>query len=148
MNEKLKIKGNKVKVFDGFWENDKIAVVMILLILYYSIGGNTRSVELRKIAFILDAIKKEAKISKLSTLLSSPWEISEGLRKRVILAHETGLLYIQDNKGNISFTLTSDGINFVQQIENDKILPDLAVSIKLWAKAVSVKQLKNQQLIW
>ncbi|RTZ49317.1 hypothetical protein EJ377_01080 [Chryseobacterium arthrosphaerae] len=101
MNEKLKIKGNKVKLFDGFWENDKIAVIMILLILYYSIGGNTRSVELRKIAFILDVIKKKLKFQSYLLFFHLHGDI-RGFKKRVILAHETGLLYIQDNKGNIS----------------------------------------------
>lgn len=148
MNEKLKIKGNKVKVFEGFWDNDEIAIIMILLILHYSISGNTRSVQLKKVAFILDAVKKESKISKLSTLLSSPWEISEGIRKNVVLAHEKEFLDIKSNNDIISFSLTVKGISLVQQIEDDEILPELSANIKLWAKAVSNSELKNQLLIW
>lgn len=148
MSEKVQLKGNKLKVLDRFWENDKIGIIMILFILHYSITGKTKSLELNKIAFIIDAIRKSLELSKLSTLLSSPWEISAGLRKRIILAHKKGLLTIHDKNGKVSFELTAVGSELVVSIENQKILSELTDNLKLWSKAVSVSQLKNQQLVW
>lgn len=148
MSEKVQLKGNKVKVLDGFWENDEIGVIMILMILYYSISGKTKSIELNKIAFIIDAVKKSFEISKLTILLSAPWEIPDALRKRIILAHGRELLAIQDKNGKVGFALTPAGHDLVRVIERDKILPDLTENIKSWSKSVSTNQLKNQQLIW
>lgn len=148
MNEKLKIKGNKIKVFEKYWENDDVNVIMILLVLYYSISGKTLSVQLKKIAFILDAVKKNLSVSKLSTLLSSPWQISDGMRKMVIIAFEKGFLDIKENNSVISFSLTTKGSALVEKIEKEKILPDLSSNIKVWSKAVSNNELKNQRLIW
>ncbi|NMR35335.1 hypothetical protein HIO71_14200 [Chryseobacterium aquaticum] len=148
MNEKLKIKGNKIKVFEKYWENDDVSVIMILLVLHYSISGKTLSVQLKKIAFILDAVKKNLSVSKLSTLLSSPWQISDGMRKMVIIAFEKGFLDIKETNSVISFSLTTKGSALVEKIEKDKILPDLSSNIRVWSKAVSNNELKNQRLIW
>lgn len=148
MNERLKIKGNKIKVFEKYWENDDVSVIMILLVLHYSIGGKTLSVQLKKIAFILDAVKKNLNVSKLSTLLSSPWHISDGMRKMVIIAFEKGFLDIKETNGIISFSLTTEGSALIEKIDREKILPDLSSDIKIWSKAVSNNELKNQRLIW
>ncbi|QBO59506.1 hypothetical protein [Chryseobacterium salivictor] len=148
MNERLKIKGNKIKVFEKYWENDDVSVIMILLVLHYSIGGKTLSVQLKKIAFILDAVKKNLNVSKLSTLLSSPWHISDGMRKMVIIAFEKGFLDIKETNSIISFSLTTEGSALIEKIEREKILPDLSSDIKIWSKAVSNNELKNQRLIW
>ena len=148
MNERLKIKGNKIKVFEKYWENDEVSVIMILLVLHYSIGGKTLSVQLKKIAFILDAVKKNLNVSKLSTLLSSPWHISDGMRKMVIIAFEKGFLDIKETNSIISFSLTTEGSALIEKIEREKILPDLSSDIKIWSKAVSNDELKNQRLIW
>lgn len=148
MNERLKIKGNKIKVFEKYWENDEVSVIMILLVLHYSIGGKTLSVQLKKIAFILDAVKKNLNVSKLSTLLSSPWHISDGMRKMVIIAFEKGFLDIKETNSIISFSLTTEGSALIEKIEREKILPDLFSDIKIWSKAVSNNELKNQRLIW
>lgn len=148
MNERLKIKGNKIKVFEKYWENDEVSVIMILLVLHYSIGGKTLSVQLKKIAFILDAVKKNLNVSKLSTLLSSPWHISDGMRKMVIIAFEKGFLDIKETNSIISFSLTTEGSALIEKIEREKILPDLSSDIKIWSKAVSNNELKNQRLIW
>ncbi|MGE8536942.1 MAG: hypothetical protein ACN6OJ_20370 [Chryseobacterium sp.] len=148
MNEKLKIKGNKIKVFERYWENDDMSVIMILLVLHHSIGGKTLSVQLKKIAFILDAVKKNLNVSKLSTLLASPWQISDGMRKMIIIAFEKGFLDIKDANSIVSFSLTTKGSALVEKIEKEKILPDLSSDIKTWSKAVSNNELKNQRLIW
>lgn len=148
MNEKLKIKGNKIKVFEKYWENDDVSVIMILLVLHYSIGGKTLSVQLKKIAFIMDAVKKNLNVSKLSILLSSPWHISDGMRKMVIIAFEKGFLDIKETNSIISFSLTTEGSALIEKIEREKILPDLSSDIKIWSKAVSNNELKNQRLIW
>ncbi|MDR2271250.1 MAG: hypothetical protein LBF27_10130 [Sphingobacterium sp.] len=148
MEKKVRLKGNKLKVLDGFWENDEIMVIMILLILFYSISGKTKSVELNKIAFVIDAVKKSVEMSKFSIALAEPWEISDSLRKRLILAFKKGLLTIQDKNGKVSFALTAAGNELVSTVEKDKILPHLTESIKLWSNAVSISQLKNQQLTW
>ncbi|MDV3616314.1 hypothetical protein CMU80_02485 [Elizabethkingia anophelis] len=148
MNEKLKIKGNKIKVFEKYWENDDVSVIMILLVLHYSISGKTLTVQLKKIAFILDAVKKNLSVSKLSTLLSSPWQISDGIRKMVIIAFEKGFLDIKETNSVISFSLTTKSSALVEKIEKEKILPDLSSNIKVWSKVVSNNELKNQRLIW
>ncbi|AWK04784.1 hypothetical protein HYN56_11330 [Flavobacterium crocinum] len=148
MNEKITIKGNKIKILEGYQDNDQINILMILLIIKYSVNGKTLSVPLKKIAFILDAVKKNVSVKKLSTLLSSPWEISGSLRKNIILSHEKKYLVIKDNNGVISFGLSITGLSIVTEVEENNIMPEIRKEIMKWCKAVSMTELKKQQLIW
>lgn len=148
MNEKITIKGNKIKILEGYQDNDQINVLMILLIIKYSINGNTLSITLKKIAFILDAVKKNVSVKKLSTLLSSPWEISSSLRKNIILSHEKKYLVIKESNGIISFGMSATGLSIVTEMEDNNIMPEIREEIVQWCKAVSMSELKKQQLIW
>lgn len=148
MSDKVTIKGNKIKILEGYRDNDQINILMILLIIKYSVNGKTLSIPLKKIAFILDAVKKNISINKLSTLLSSPWEISGALRKNIILSHEKKYLTIKESNGIISFSLSSEGLLIVKDMEDNDIMPDLRNEIIQWCKAVSLSELKKQQLIW
>jgi hypothetical protein len=148
MNEKITIKGNKIKILEGYQDNDQINILMILLIIKYSVNGKTLSVPLKKIAFILDAVKKNVSVKKLSTLLSSPWEISGSLRKNIILSHEKKYLVIKDNNGVISFGLSVTGSSIATEMEENNIMPEIRKEIMKWCKAVSMTELKKQQLIW
>lgn len=148
MNEKITIKGNKIKILEGYQDNDQINILMILLIIKYSVNGKTLSVPLKKIAFILDSVKKNVSVKKLSTLLSSPWEISGSLRKNIILSHEKKYLVIKDNNAVISFGLSVTGSSIVTEMEENNIMPEIRKEIMKWCKAVSMTELKKQQLIW
>ncbi|MFD2938493.1 hypothetical protein [Flavobacterium sp.] len=148
MNEKITIKGNKIKILEGYQENDQINILMILLIIKYSINGKTLSIPLKKIAFILDAVKKNVSVKKLSTLLSSPWEISSSLRKNIILSHEKKYLVIKESNGIISFGMSATGLSIVTEMEDNNIMPEIREEIMQWCKAVSMSELKKQQLIW
>jgi|GEM_PF-1599629 len=148
MSEKLKIKGNKIKILDAYWDNEEVAIIIILLIVNYSISGNVKLVPLKKIAFIFDALKKNVPISKLSVQLSSPWDISDGLRKKIIIAFERELLEIKNPQTGISFSLSIKGKSLVDQIESKNILPELSNEIKKWSIEVKNNELKNQYLIW
>lgn len=148
MSEKIHISGNKIKVLDGYQENDQVAVVMILFIIKNSLNGNTKSVQLKKIAFILDAVKKQIPLANLSTLLSSPWDISDSLRKNIILAFEKRLLEIQESQSIISFSLSDQGRHLIEQVESMNLIPDLRKELEKWSKAVSANELKKQHLIW
>lgn len=148
MSDKVIIKGNKIKILDGYQDNDQINILMILLIIKHSINGKTLSIPLKKIAFILDALKKNVSVNKLSTLLSSPWEISGALRKNIILSHEKKYLTIKESSGTISFSLSSEGLLVVKDMEDNDIMPDIRNEIIQWCKAVSLSELKKQQLIW
>lgn len=145
MDNKIKIQGNKIKVLQTYWDNDQIVLLIILLIIKYSIFGNSLSVSLKKVAFILDAVKKNVLVSKLSTLLASPWEISDELRKKIILAHEKQYINIKDN---VSFMLTTKGEALVDQIEKLNLIPETRQEIFLLCKGVKSTELKNQHLIW
>jgi hypothetical protein len=148
MSEKIKIKGNKIKVFETYHESDQIAILMTLFIIKYSLSGNTKSVQLKKIAFILDAVKKQVSFFNLGTLLSSPWEISDSLRKNIILAFEKGYILIKESQSVVSFSLSEQGAKLVDEIENLDIIPDIRDKLKKWCKAVSMNELKKQHLIW
>lgn len=148
MNDKITIKGNKIKILEGYQDNDQINILMILLIIKYSVNGKTLSIPLKKIAFILDAVKKNVSVKKLSTLLSSPWEISGSLRKNIILSHEKKYLIIKDSNGVISFGLSNTGLSIVTEMEENNIMPEIRKEIMKWCKAVSMNELKKQQLIW
>ena len=148
MNNKITIKGNKIKILEGYQDNDQINILMILLIIKYTIDGRSLSIPLKKIAFILDAIKKNVSVNKLSTLLSSPWEISGSLRKNIILSHEKKYLFIKESNGIISFGISSTGLLIVKEMEDNDIMPEIRKEIMQWCKAVSISELKKQQLIW
>lgn len=148
MSEKVKIQGNKIKVLEGYQDSDQIGVLMILLIIRYSVTGSSLSVPLKKMAFILDAVKKQAPITKLGTLLSSPWDISPTLRKNIILANEKQYLIIKETRSVVSFSLSKEGIALVEQIEKLNLIPETRRDIKQWCKDVKVSELKNQHLIW
>lgn len=148
MNNKVKIQGNKIKVLEGYQDNDQLGVLMIIFIIKYSIIGNTLSLPLNKLAFILDAVKKQLPITDLGTLLSSPWEISAALRKKIILAHEKKYVVIKESKSVVSFSLSDQGIALVDQIEKLDLVPGIRQEIKQWCKSVKTGELKNQNLIW
>jgi len=148
MNEPIKIQGNKIKVLEGYQDNDQMGVLMVLLIIHYSITGNALSVPLKKLAFILDVIKKQVPAAKLAVLLSSPWEISADLRKKIILAHEKQFLVIKDSKSTFGFSLSEKGTALVEQIEKLDLIPVIRQEIRRWCKEITVKELKNQHLIW
>lgn len=148
MNEQIKIKGNKIKVLEGYQDNDQMGVLMVLLIIHYSISGNALSVPLKKVAFILDVIKKQVPVTKLAVLLSSPWEISADLRKKIILAHEKQYLLIKITRSSFGFSLSEKGTALVEQIEKLDLIPSIRQEIQRWCKQITVKELKNQHLIW
>jgi hypothetical protein len=148
MNNKVTIQGNKIKVLEGYQDNDQMSVLMVLLIIKYSVTGNTLSVPLKKVAFIFDAVKKQVALAKLATLLSSPWEISGAMRKKIILAHEKNYLIIKDSQSVISFSLSDKGIALIEQVETLDIVPQTRKEIKQWCKDVKISELKNQHLIW
>ena len=145
---KVIIQGNKIKVFEAFKDNDQINILMILLIVKYSTSGKTLSVPLKKISFILDAVKKNNKVNKLSVLLSSPWEINDSLRKNIILAHEKGLLFLKDSGGSLGVGIDGQGTKVTTEIESLGLIPEIRKDIAEWCKAVSVAELKKQNLIW
>ena len=148
MDNKVKIQGNKIKVLQAYWDNDQMVVLMILLIIKYSIFGNSLSVSLKKVAFVLDAVKKNVTVSKLSILLASPWEISDELRKKIILAHEKQYIAIKEVNSVISFQLTTKGEALVEQIEKLDLVPETRQEIVRLCKGVRSTELKNQHLIW
>lgn len=145
---KVKIQGNKIRVLESYWESDQIAVLLILLIIRYSIVGNSLSVPLKKLAFIMDAAKKNVTVSKLSTLLSSPWEISDNLRKRLILAHEKQYIEIKETSAVVSFSLTEKGKTVIQQIEAQNLFPETRQQLLQLCRGVKQSELKNQHLMW
>lgn len=145
---KVKIQGNKIKVLDSYWESDQIAMVLILLIIKYSISGNALSVPLKKLAFILDAAKKSISVSKLSTLLSAPWEISDELRKRLILAHKKEYIEIRESNTIVSFLLTEKGKAIIQQVEIQNLFPETRQQLFQLCRSVKQNELKNQHLMW
>jgi predicted transcriptional regulator len=148
MDNKVKIQGNKIKVLQAYWDNDQMVVLMILLIIKYSIFGNSLSVSLKKVAFVLDAVKKNVTVYKLSILLASPWEISDELRKKIILAHEKQFISIKEVNSKVSFQLTTKGEAIVEQIEKLDLLPETRQEIVRLCKRVKSTELKNQHLIW
>ncbi|PZX59360.1 hypothetical protein LV84_01391 [Algoriphagus ratkowskyi] len=148
MDNKVKIQGNKIKVLQAYRDNDQMAVLMILLIIKQSIYGNSLSVNLKKVAFILDAVKKNVSVSKLSILLASPWEISDELRKKIILAHEKQYISIKEVNSVISFMLTDKGAELVEKVEKLDLLQETRKEIFHLCKGVKATELKNQQLIW
>lgn len=148
MDNKVKIQGNKIKILQTYGDNDKMVVLMVLLIIKHSIFGSCLSVSLKKVAFILDAVKKNVSVSKLSTLLASPWEISDELRKKIILAHEKQYISIKEVNSHISFMLTANGEALVDQIEELNLIPEIRQEIFRLCKGVKSTELKNQHLIW
>jgi len=148
MDNKVKIQGNKIKVLQAYQNNDQMVVLMILLIIKHSIFGNSLSVSLKKLAFILDAVKKNTPVSKLSTLLASPWGISDDLRKKIILTHEKQYIEIKEVNSNISFLLSEKGKALVEQIEQLDLIPETRQEIFEFCKGVKSTELKNQHLIW
>jgi len=148
MDNKVKIQGNKIKVLQAYWDSDQMVVLMILLIIKYSISGNSLSVSLKKVAFVLDAVKKNVTVHKLSILLASPWEISDELRKKIILAHEKQFISIKDVNSKVSFQLTTKGEAIVEQIEKLDLLPETRQEIVRLCKKVKSTELKYQHLIW
>jgi predicted transcriptional regulator len=148
MDNKVKIQGNKIKVLQAYWDNDQMVVLMILLIIKYSIFGNSLSVSLKKVAFVLDAVKKNVTVYKLSILLASPWEISDELRKKIILAHEKQFISIKEVNSKVSFQLTTKGEAIVEQIEKLDLVPETRQEIVRLCKRVKSTELKNQHLIW
>jgi midasin (ATPase involved in ribosome maturation) len=148
MNEKVFIKGNRVKVLEDYYDNDQVAILVILFIIKYSLSGNTKSIPLKKIAFILDCIKKQVPESKKSSLLSVPWSISDSLRKNVILALKKDLIVICESNSKITLKLSNKGVEFIDKIESLDVMPDLRKLINIWSKIVSSNELNKQLLIW
>ncbi len=148
MNEKVKIQGNKIKVLEGYQHNDQMGILMLLIVIKYSVTGKSLSVSLKKVAFILDAVKKQLPVARLATLLSSPWEISGALRRKIILAHEKKYVVIKEAKKMVSFSLSDQGLAVVEQIEKLNLIPELRKEIKQWCKDVKNNELKNQHLNW
>ncbi|WP_461791474.1 hypothetical protein [Pedobacter sp.] len=148
MNNKVKIQGNKVKMLEDFWNNDQMVVLILLLIIKHSTNGTTLSVPLKKIAFVLDALKKNTPISKLSTLLASPWEITDDLRKKLILAYEKDYVEIKEVKTLVSFSLSELGNKIVSELFELNMVPELNDQIKNLSEGVKLSELKSQDLIW
>jgi len=148
MNKGLTIQGNRIKVLAQSWEDDKFVLIVILLIVNSTLQGNSTLVKLKKIAFIFDAVKKDIKISKISTALASPWVISTELRKKLILAYQKNMIVMENPKTGFGVKLTELGEKVVKEIEDNNILPTIRLQILRMCKAVSDKELKNQDLIW
>ena len=148
MSSKLKIQGNKIKVMDGFLKNDHVTLLLILLIIKYSTDGTTIAVPLQKIAFTLDAIKRGYQVANLSTLLSKPWDISDDLRKKIILLCEKKYIDIKEVNSILSFKMTESGNEIIQQIETLNIVPQVRKSTQTICKSIKLTELKKQNLIW
>lgn len=148
MIEKITIKGNKLKILTKSWENDQFVLIVILLIIYSTLEGSSTLVKLKKLAFIFDAVKKDLKISKISTALASPWVVSTELRKKLILAYQKGFIVMESPASGFGIKLTSLGETVVKEIMDNDIIPTTSMQISRMCKAVSDKQLKNQDLIW
>ena len=125
MTNRVEIKGNKIKVFENYQDNDQINILMILLIINFSTDKRTLSIPLKKIAFILDAVKKNIPVSKISTQLSIPWSISSMLRKNIILAHEKKYVILKDGSGSFGVGLDKNGENVVKEVEENDLIPEI-----------------------
>lgn len=148
MKSKVEIKGNKIKIFEDYQDNDQINILMILLIINYSTSKSTLSVPLKKIAFILDAVKKNVPINRISTQLSSPWSITGRLRKNIILSHEKKYVILKDSSGSFGIALDSKGASVVKEVEEHNLIPEIRNEIMEMCKAVKATELKKQILIW
>lgn len=148
MNNKVEIKGNKIKVFEDYQDNDHLNILMILLIINYSTNKTTLSVPLKKIAFILNAVKKNIPISRISTQLSSPWSINGMLRKNIILSHEKKYVVLKDNNSSFGIGLDFQGKSIINEVEKHNLIPEIRNEIMEICKAVKTTELKKQILIW
>jgi hypothetical protein len=148
MTERITIKGNKLKLLTKSWENDEFVLIVILLIIHSTLDGGSTLVKLKKIAFIFDAVKKDLKISKISTALAAPWVVSTDIRKKLILAYTKDLIVMENPNAGFGVKLTDLGVKLIDEIVEKNIMPTTRLQILRLCKAVSDKQLKNQNLIW
>lgn len=148
MSNRVKIQGNKIKILENIWDNDQMYILILLIIVKSSVSSKTLSVPLKKIAFVLHALKKNIQASKLSTLLSTPWEIPNDLRKKIILAHEKQYLAIKEVKSVISFSLAPKGEQLLNEIIKLDLIPETRSQIDKLSKEIKISELKNQDLIW
>jgi hypothetical protein len=148
MNDKIKITLNH-RVLDSIWNNDKIQIVILLLLLKNYIKGRTTSIELELLTYVFDLLRKDLEVKKDNVLLSKPWNISN-LRPKLILAYEMNLIKIitKNNKNTIAFVLTNKGNELLQELENDILIKDLNKQIEKLFVIVKNSNLKKQQLTW
>jgi hypothetical protein len=149
MNEgKIKIIINR-RIIASIWNNDKVIIITILLIIKNLVKGNTKSITLEILMYAFDLIQLDIKIEKEDVLLSPTWDINSELRKTIILAHENKLINFKKKQPNsIGFNLTDKGEKLLVKLEEDNLLDELAITVKRTVEKINLNQFKKQHLIW
>lgn len=144
----IKIIFNKSKILDSIWENDKIILLIILLIIRHLIKGNTKFVSFQLFSYVFDSVEKNRNMTKENVLLSFPWNVSSQIRRKLILAHENDLILFHNKNGKIAFSLSDKGKKVIVKLEQDNLFQDLSLQIQKVTKVVSNSNLLEQKLMW
>lgn len=149
MNDtRIKITINR-RIIDSIWNNDKVIIITILLIIKNLVKGNTRSITLEVLMYAFDLIQLDAQIEKEDVLLSPTWDINKELRKIIILAHENELINFKERQSNsIGFNLTDKGERLLIKLKEENLLDDLTTTIEKIVQKISLSQFEKQHLIW
>lgn len=148
MTDNYKVQGNKIKVLDSTWSNDKIILIAILSIIRYSVNSQTQSLSLSALAFTLDSVKRDIKFTKFSILLSKPWDIDSDLRKKIVMAGELGFIQILKKDSKVSFVLTDQGTKVIEQIIAMNVMTAFMSKIELACRRVKMTEIDAQHLSW
>lgn len=148
MNDEIEIIINH-RVLDSIWNNDKILIITLLLIIKYYLKGKTNSVDLDLLTYVFDLLRKDTEITKDNVLLSTPWDIFD-LRAKIILAYEMDLINImtKNNNSKIGFQLKDKGGELLNRLEQDILINNLNKKVEKLAATVKSNNLQKQHLIW
>jgi hypothetical protein len=148
MNEKIKIIINQ-RVLDSIWNNDRILIIILLLIIKHSLGGQVKSVKLDFITYIFDLIQNDTKTDKNDVIISTPWDIAN-LRSKIISAHEMNLIIIlkKDNNTKVAFKLTNLANDLLAALSKDNLISEMETDIIRLCNLVKNSDLQKQKLTW
>jgi hypothetical protein len=137
------------RIIDSIWNNDKVIIIAILLIIKNLVKGKTTSITLEILMYAFDLIQLDTRIEKEDVLLSPTWDINKELRKIIILAHENELISFKKKTSNsIGFNLTDKGEKLLVKLKEEKLLEELTETIERTVQKINLSQFKKQHLIW
>lgn len=142
----IKIKLKKRRILASSSNTNEIYSSIILFTIYYALKGKSKSVDLEYISFAFDNIINNNK--NLDYDYVQLWNINILIKPIILLLYSYELLDIDHKNRKMAIKTTETGNTYIEEMINEGFFDDINISAREITKKLTVKNLKNNKLLW